>query len=183
MRRLAITGVLVLGLVAAPATAQEEMPEPTYLCITVLGEAPVNGWTVSSFVAAILTGTAQVTTVMAPELCEAPAAETYDLDGILVLRDRDARWKKGGACRGKRGYDDIRPGMQIRVRDSDGTLLGIGSLEDGKAYSARECWFWFTIEHLPRARLYELESGRRGILAYSFEEIDERGWLVEITIG
>ena len=114
---------------------------------------------------------------------EAETDALHDLSGVLTLKDRSANWRKGKACFGRGGYSDIRGGMQLRVRDADGTLLGIGDLDKGQRRSSGVCWFFFSIDGLPESPLYELESGRRGTLAWSLSELEEKDWIVSVTIG
>ncbi|MGD8485137.1 MAG: hypothetical protein PVH07_00735, partial [Chloroflexota bacterium] len=113
----------------------------------------------------------------------ASQAGPHKLAGAFVLVDNDTTFKKGKVCRGRGGYDDIRGGMPVTVRDADGMLLGVGSLEPGERQSRHKCYFFFQVEDLPEADFYEITMGSRGKLAYSFAELEDRDWIVTVSIG
>ena len=49
------------------------------------------------------------------------------LRGIFVLEDSDGVVGRWDSCRGEGGYDDFGAGMNVRVRDGDGAVVGSGS--------------------------------------------------------
>lgn len=120
------------------------------------------------------------------------AAESYTIEGVFALVDADgihieragpaarAEW-----CAGTGGYDDIEPGLQVVVRDGEGSTLGTGRLEyDHEAHEATNdlCPLVFTVE-VPRSDFYSIEVGRRGELVYDFDEMEEMGWEVVASLG
>jgi len=86
-----------------------------------------------------------------------------------------------GGCVTTGGYEDIKVGAQITVRDQTGTILGIGELEP--IYTDMfKCEFAFTID-VPDATFYTIEMGRRGELTYSKQDLEQADWHVDSTIG
>lgn len=104
----------------------------------------------------------------------------FSLKGEFTLLDFDG-WS-GDPCSGDGGYDDIRAGLHVTVRDQTGTVLGTGALEGGTPLTAW-CTFTFTVDALPKADFYSVEVGRRGELTYSFEELESSEWTVYLSLG
>lgn len=82
----------------------------------------------------------------------------------------------------------MQPGTEVTVKDEDGTLLASGSLQAGELAEVLEgvllfCEFPFTIEDVPDAKFYSIETGDRGELSYSKEEMEEMNWKVEFSLG
>ena len=111
------------------------------------------------------------------------ADATYELGGVMSLTASGANYKKGKPCHGKGGYDDIRKGTQVTVRDADGTLLGVGDLSAGEAQSKSKCWFFFIVEDLPETNIYAIEISHRGELIYTFDDLEEREWFITPGLG
>ena len=91
-------------------------------------------------------------------------------------------------CVGLRGYADVRTGMQIRVEDETGRLIGQGGLEQGELTmnvddATPACTFAFSVPDLPEAERYRVGSGSRGTFAFTREELDAAGWEVTLTLG
>jgi hypothetical protein len=116
---------------------------------------------------------------------ETPAA-TYTLTGEITLYGRDhSRYVTAPACVGVGGYDDLRPGTGVTVRNQDGTIIATGALAGGVAppTARSHCTFSFTVSDVPYSPFYSVEVSHRGELAYSFEELEEMGWHVALALG
>jgi ribosomal protein L40E len=78
-------------------------------------------------------------------------------------------------CAGLGGYSDIRAGAQIVVKDEGGKVIGSGSLGRGHLsidftnIAGPICAFSFEVSGLPKAAQYQIGSGSRGSITYSFE--------------
>jgi hypothetical protein len=118
--------------------------------------------------------------------CGGGSSQDYEITGSLTLTDSDG-WEWVGdtdnaVCTGEGGYSDIGAGTQIVVKDGSGEILGTGSLDAGKE-AFPSCVFTFTVSELPRSDFYSVESGRRGSLSYSFEEMEDQSWIVFLSLG
>lgn len=109
-------------------------------------------------------------------------APKYDLSGMVGLLDRDGYSSSGGACAGDGGYSDIEQGLQVVVKNAEGTILGTGHLEPGSVRGGY-CVFRFRVNDLPRSRFYAVEAGRRGAITYSFQQLEDEAWSVTLTLG
>jgi hypothetical protein len=106
----------------------------------------------------------------------------HTLEGKLSLFDT----KFGtsiGSCTGEGGYDDIRAGAAVIVKDESGKVLATGSLGSGKITDPATCEFSFSLADVPDAKFYQIEVSHRGALTYSRDDLDKRGWKVEFTLG
>ena len=83
---------------------------------------------------------------------------------------------------GSGGYDDIGPGMPIKVRNEEGTLIASGFLPDSGEDTSSGC-IWTVKLEVPDAEQYVIEGGDRGELAYSREELEQEGWIASLTLG
>lgn len=96
---------------------------------------------------------------------------------------------KGDECSGLGGYDDMDAGTEVTVKDEDGTLLATGSLQEGKLSDFSEdgafflCKFSFVIEDVPDAKFYSIETGTRGEISFSKEEMEKQDWEVGLSLG
>lgn len=88
-------------------------------------------------------------------------------------------------CAGEGGYDDLHEGTQIEVTDEANVTLGIGSFDQGTFAEMIGCTWRYEVSGLPKAKFYKiaLSGGRRGTLTYSFEEMEKRGWSVDLQVG
>lgn len=126
---------------------------------------------------------------------ELPTAtpESYTIEGVFTLRDPGSILLFGAgpgarpdSCAGNGGYDDVEPGLQVVVRDGEGSTLGTGRLaydHDAHEASRDVCPLVFGVPGLPRSDFYAVEVGRRGELVYSFDELEAAGWEVQATLG
>jgi hypothetical protein len=124
------------------------------------------------------------------------SSSTRAISGSLVLRGEDgiAVGDDGDTCAGKRGFDDLRQGTEVVVRNGKSEVLARGELGPGEVTehglgesfgegpSARECTFSFVVAEVPDAPFYAIAVGGRGELTYSRADMVEREWRVEFTI-
>ena len=138
--------------------------------------------------------------------------DTQSLQGVMVLMDEDAPVDDWTDCEGEGGYSDFGPGMNVTVRNGEGTIIGSGAtrsltaedvpegeseevLAGASSFSAAQqnaylsdagfgfgCTVAFELE-VPDAEFYEIEVGRRGELSYSRSELEAMDWDVELTLG
>ncbi len=72
-----------------------------------------------------------------------------------------------GPCEGRDGYQDIRPGVQVVVRDATGKDVGLGRLGDGTRVDPGWCEFPFTVTDIPESEgLYTIEVSKRGGISF-----------------
>ena len=95
---------------------------------------------------------------------------------------------RGDPCLGLGGYDDMQEGAEVTVRDEDGTILAKSQLQEGKLTypvggPTLSCEFPFTVEGVPDAKFYAIETADRGDLNYSKAEMEEMNWTVHFTLG
>lgn len=92
----------------------------------------------------------------------------------------------GEPCVGDRGYDDMREGGAVTVRDGDGAIIATGRLDAGRFREIGgviRCYHGFAIEDVPLANFYSIEVTHRGEISYSFTEMEDAGWTVALTLG
>ena len=87
----------------------------------------------------------------------------------------------GVPCETTGAYSDMSPGRSVTVTDENGEVVGKGQLGTGVA-AALGCRFPFSLE-VPTRKSYSIEVGNRGELTYSLEDISQRSWEVEMTLG
>jgi hypothetical protein len=95
-------------------------------------------------------------------------------------------------CAGLGGYSDIAVGMQVRIADNAGQLIGVSSLStsefvtaeklDGLGTVTAACVFRFAVEIPGDRNFYTVELGRRGSLAYSRADLISSGWHIELRL-
>lgn len=105
------------------------------------------------------------------------------LGGLFTLEDYSG-WDRtvGDGCTGSGGYDDIREGAQVVVRDGGGRTLALGSLGGGEMIAAT-CVFPFEIPGVPRSRFYSVEVSHRGEVNFSREDLVANQWVVQLSLG
>lgn len=117
--------------------------------------------------------------------------ELYTINGSLRLRqDRDEDvvfLESAGLCSGTRGFDDIQTGANVVILDGSGNTLATTHLELKEGFTATGvssniCEFSFTVE-VPRASFYTVKIGRRGAPTYSFQEMEQNDWKIDLSIG
>lgn len=129
-----------------------------------------------------------------PTPSPSPTPELLEILGTFTLNSGSTEVSLDtGYCSGTGGYDDIAPGLGVVVKDQSGTILATGALSflrfDGASdpdlpgIGFGSCTFSFRIRSVPRATFYEVEVGHRGGLTYSYDELRQRSWHVELTLG
>jgi hypothetical protein len=128
---------------------------------------------------------AMIAALVATTGCSA-LTKKYTISGEFTLResaiDGDAILRTEITCAGRGGYSDIRPGLQVLVKNGSGETLGISDLGVGDKTEFPTCKFPFKVTDLPRSDFYSIEVGRRGSLEYSFNDLKERDWIVNLEI-
>lgn len=79
------------------------------------------------------------------------------------------------------GYSDIGAGTQVRVTDETGILLATSVLKGGVLTLEGGCAFTFNVD-VPEAKMYQFEISRRGAVAYTREDLEQRGWTVHLSL-
>jgi hypothetical protein len=121
------------------------------------------------------------------------------ITGVFTLTDSAVNGSYT-TCYGTGGYDDFGPGVNVTVRDQDGSIVGSSSTRNlargddnlrpemdevvnlAIQYPDVSCTVLFEVEVNP-AEFYEIEVGSRGGLSYSADELDSRDWWVELSLG
>lgn len=110
---------------------------------------------------------------------ESAAAKTFSVKGDITLIDSGVNYA-GTECYGTGGYDDMRGGTQVVVKDAAGTTVAVGALETGIKQSSVECYFPFTVDDVPSgSAVYSLEVSHRG--DFSFKEEDATS--ISLSLG
>ncbi len=108
------------------------------------------------------------------------------LQGTMTLSDGFTKSSFGLAatrfCEGEGGYDDMREGAQVTVRDGSDELIASGRLAEGEVVTGG-CEFSFAVQDVPTAAFYTIEVSHRGGLAYSAAEMEAADWDVAFTLG
>lgn len=145
----------------------------------------------------VLTAVAAVATVTALAACGGESAgstprepKTFTVDGTLTLEDSSSvnyamHGRKGEECWGEQGYDDIRQGAQVVIRDSTGAKVALGALEQGTLtarsdpYYSAPCEFPFTVDDVPvgKGGVFSVEVTHRGEVSF------EQGDALSLTLG
>lgn len=117
--------------------------------------------------------------------CSAGASPTpagHDITGTFALHAQKGNFAPN--CAGGGGYDDIRSGMGLTLRDGDGSILGTARLGSGHASEDRKlCLFDFEFSDVPDADFYAVDAGSRGEQTYSFDDMEAADWTLALEIG
>lgn len=89
----------------------------------------------------------------------------------------------GAPCTGLGGFDDLRRGTTVMVKDENGKVLAVGKLEGGLVVALETCRFTFKVANIPDADFYQIEVSHRGALTYSRGDLDKRDWKVELSLS
>jgi hypothetical protein len=111
--------------------------------------------------------------------------EEHTLSGTVLLVDSPYFGLTPGArCSGDGGYGDLRGGAQVVLADERGDTLSTGRLSAGE-FDGLGCVFSFALEDVARADFYSLTvaGGHRGQLQYSYDELADGDWSVQLSIG
>lgn len=136
-----------------------------------------------------------VSAVTAYEMSE-PAAKTtasvgtptvFRVAGTITVRASNASDDSdGGDCYATDGYDDIRSGAQVTVKDETGTVIALGSVDPGhvlesSSYGAMTCIFGFHAGDVPENKaFYTIEVSHRGELRYTRGDLAQA---LTLTLG
>lgn len=122
----------------------------------------------------------------------APNSQSITGTMTMITGPGDADYDRdpavGGSCEGSGGFDDIRSGASVVVRNEEGTTIASGRLEPGEITSVYKgtiptCEWAFEIRDVPDAEFYEIEVSHRGGLQYSKAEMEEMNWEVAFSIS
>ncbi len=97
------------------------------------------------------------------------APSTRTVSGVMTVVSGSGSLYSGssyGACTLSGGYDDITAGTTVTVRDSSGTIAGVGALGSGTG-SSYGCAFSFTVDDVPVSDFYTVEVGHRGEVTFT----------------
>jgi hypothetical protein len=113
--------------------------------------------------------------------------ETHVINGEFTLIDTDSDYRSisssGQNCLGTRGYDDIRAGAQVLIKDGDGKPLSTTQLGFGNTLGTSRCVFTFSTDELPKRDFYVLEVSHRGELTFSYDDLVSKNWEVSTSLG
>jgi hypothetical protein len=120
-----------------------------------------------------------------PAATPSPTPLIHVVTGTFTLTQDDFVDRTGPGCAGKGGYDDIRNGLDVTIKNESGTILATGSLTSRTPSEiTRTCTFTFTVPGVPDdATFYVVEVGKRGELTYSHADMEAANWRVEFTLG
>lgn len=118
------------------------------------------------------------------------------ISGVLILRGEDdiVVADDRTTCIGTRGFDDVRHGVEVVVRDGKNEVLARSELGTGEVTvkglgesfgerpSAKECTFTFRVTNVPDASFYTIAIGTRGELTYSRSDLITRKWRIEFVL-
>jgi len=113
-------------------------------------------------------------------------APHHDITGTLDLVNSASApntiQQTGSGCQGDGGYDDIRTGAQVTLRDGAGVVLATSQLGSGSG-SNLSCVFMFTISNVPEVPFYSVEISHRGGVTASLTDMRAAGWTFSLTLG
>lgn len=111
----------------------------------------------------------------------------YSIKGSFQLVDENIGGEvTSNNCYGTGGFNDIRGGMPVTIRDEKSLIIAMGATSEGTHSAGKnsdvQCVFEFKIERVPKTNFYTIEIGRRGQLNYSFEDMSTRNWEVSLRL-
>jgi hypothetical protein len=91
---------------------------------------------------------------------------------------------------GSGGYNDVGPGMPVVIRNNDGQVIATGQLGGGGEPvdvgigPKVGCEWTAVVEDVPRGEdYYAIEVGSRGEQIYTGDQLEERGWSIDLSLG
>lgn len=123
------------------------------------------------------------------------ASYDYKLNGSITVQGdkpdfavgRGQRGTIGDTCFTSGGYSDLAEDMQVSIKNGKDETLALGRLSSGKFTKAEgwtmACTFTFTVANIPKSDFYKVEAGRRGVMSYSFQELEQANWRVDYSLG
>lgn len=169
---LAIVAILVAGCAGAPPT--------TPLVIYVTQPPAATGTGLAPTASATPTKPATPTPSGTPETHYLTVRYTLtSTDDVLTIDEAL------GTCTGYGPYDDIEAGLQFDVKDTHGELVGFGSFGRGQlGNSSSECIFTgYPEDPVPDLPIYVIDTGRRGAVNFTHQELESHNWTAELSIG
>jgi hypothetical protein len=113
-----------------------------------------------------------------------PESHTLYVQVTLYATEGNGLTSTSVACQGEGGYADIAPGMQATIKDSNGSILGVGTFSDyGKPVTTGECQFTTDAGDIPERPFYSVDLGRRGSVQFALSDLQSNGWVAGISIG
>ena len=112
-------------------------------------------------------------------------SEHHIVTGDLSLTDSSSfsNLSSGDSCEGTGGFSDINAGRQVIIEDQTGQTLSTSQFSDG-TYDGVSCVFNFEFTGIPKATFYRVhQSGDRGVLQYSYDDMVKSNWTVHLTLG
>jgi hypothetical protein len=180
--------------VQAPETAEGEPPKSNTRRNVLIGAA----------VAVVL--------VVAIASANSGGSSKPTIKGMFTLFDTDVVGDVD-SCSGTDGYDDVGPGMNVTVRNAEGDIIGSGHTRAGdleelavRSYEVDNdgeqpgdadladikdtldgvnglaCPLMFEVE-VDKSDFYEVEVGSRGKQSYSQKELEDAGWVLNLSLG
>lgn len=110
-----------------------------------------------------------------------PASHGRTISGSVILHGNDPTG--GPTCEGGRGFDDLRSGAPVTVKNESGKIIGLGSLDIGATSASTTCEFPFEVDDVGNAKVYEIEVAHRGGVVFKRSDLEGNGWKVSLTIG
>lgn len=109
------------------------------------------------------------------------------LTGTLTMDYADTDNCRSGVL----GYDDIRVLANVVVRDGEGNVVGMGRITGSKHHHGimagssddDTCVFEFFADVTRKADFYTVEIAGRGGPIYSHDELEDSGWLLQLSLG
>lgn len=92
-------------------------------------------------------------------------------------------------------YGDINPGIQVVVKTSQGEIVGVAELGEGRLDGKEpferlpemvqlSCYFPFEIKNVPKSNFYTVEVGNRDTrLTFPIEELEQKNWQVTLSLN
>ena len=113
-----------------------------------------------------------------PAPAASPSPSGVSINGSFVLTSPSTVWSSKD-CFGFGGYDDIRSGAPVTVKDGKGTIVGVTSLVlDASRSASGHCAYTFTLI-ASDADFYTIEVAHRGGVTFPKAEVGQ----VSLTLG
>lgn len=161
---IALVAVLVIGVLAWPADAQDSTRERMVDLETRVSalETQVSGTSSQG---------------------GADDEELHTITGELRLDGPIGRYSRGNPCTGEGGYSDLRAGARVVVLNERDEPIAVGSLGRGEGAPYGVCVFPIHVPDVPTARFYSIEISGRDGPTYSYDEMVEQDWEIRLSIG
>ena len=118
--------------------------------------------------------------------CGGGGSTTHTISGTVTLTDDTIRGPEDD-CYGGGGYDDLRRGAGVVIRNGSGETLQVGSLKRGTSIDTDgyrvQCKFRFKLEDIDDAKFYSIEVAGRGEVEYSKTRLEDDDWIAHLSIG